>query len=341
MGVQIFAKGKWNGDEYSTDDLDQMVQAFEENKDHVRPFLKLGHDNDQKLLQKEGLPAAGWVERIYREGDHLYADFAEIPQKVYQLIERKAYRKVSCEIYCNVQINERKYKYLVGAVALLGAETPGVMSLDDILAQYKLTSHAMYATYAQSDDIKVYETENQTNQGEKTMEKTERELQLEKELAEAKAATLALETEKTKLEADKKDYEAKAIEAEGKLFAAEVERTADQLASEKLITPAMRPYAVQLLGAEKKTYKVGEKELTKFEMLKELCKLFQAAGTVNLEESSTDGKDAAKKDESTQETLIAEVEKYALENKKSFSEAYRIVAKGHEEKLKPKSLVEE
>lgn len=173
------------------------------------------------------------------------------------------------------------------------------------------------------------------------MEKTERELQLEKEVADLKASAEAMATEKAKLEADKKDFEAKATEAEAKLFAAEVERAADQLAAEKLITPAMRPYALALLGEEKKSYKVGDKDLPKAELIKELCKLFQTAAKVNLEESSTDGKDAAKKEETTTDALIAEVEKYATENKVSFSAAYRIVAKGHEEHLQPKSMVEE
>ena len=75
QSVEIFSIGEWNGDGYKAEDLDEMVRAFEENKEHVRPFLKLGHSEDQRLLEAEGMPAAGWVESVYRKGDKLMADF--------------------------------------------------------------------------------------------------------------------------------------------------------------------------------------------------------------------------------------------------------------------------
>ena len=68
-GVEIFSCGEWNGDEYTIDDLNSIVSTFEETKVGVRPYLKLGHDEEQKLLQEDGLPAAGWVDRIYVKGE--------------------------------------------------------------------------------------------------------------------------------------------------------------------------------------------------------------------------------------------------------------------------------
>ena len=135
-GVEIFSVGNWNGDDYTIEDLNTMVAAFEETKQGAQPFLKLGHDPKQKLIQADGLPAAGWIERIYVRGNKLFADFTDIPKKVYDLIQAKAYKKVSSEIFWNIKVGEKTYKRMLAAVALLGADTPGVMNLNDILAMY-------------------------------------------------------------------------------------------------------------------------------------------------------------------------------------------------------------
>jgi len=91
-GVEVFSAGKWNGDIYTIEDLDIMVQAFDETRGGIQPHIKLGHDDGQKIIQTDGLPAAGWIGNLYRSGEKLYADFVDIPKKVFQLIENKAYR---------------------------------------------------------------------------------------------------------------------------------------------------------------------------------------------------------------------------------------------------------
>jgi hypothetical protein len=48
-GVEIFAVGTWNGDVFTSQDLDEMVLAFDANKATLRPFLKLGHNEEQTL----------------------------------------------------------------------------------------------------------------------------------------------------------------------------------------------------------------------------------------------------------------------------------------------------
>jgi hypothetical protein len=42
-GVEIFSAGTWNGDKYTVDDLHGIVEAFNETKGGVQPYLKLGH----------------------------------------------------------------------------------------------------------------------------------------------------------------------------------------------------------------------------------------------------------------------------------------------------------
>ena len=138
--VEIFASGVWNGDKYTNDDLDIMVEAFNDPNHKLKPFLKLGHNEDQKLLANDGLPAAGFVSNLRRVGDKLVADFVDMPKKIFELVENKAFRKVSSEIFWNIQIAGKKFKRMLSAVALLGADTPAVSSLDDILEMYGIKS---------------------------------------------------------------------------------------------------------------------------------------------------------------------------------------------------------
>jgi len=98
-GVEVFASGKWNGDHYTNEDLDEMVKAFNDTGHKIKPFLKLGHNDEQKLLATDGLPSAGWVSNLRRIGDKLVADFVDIPKKIFELISNKAFRKVSSEIF--------------------------------------------------------------------------------------------------------------------------------------------------------------------------------------------------------------------------------------------------
>jgi hypothetical protein len=138
-GVPIFDVGTWNGTEYTDADLDGIANAFAELRGLIDPPAKLGHDEGQKLLQEDGYPAAGWVERLYRNGTQLVADFALVPKQVAELIRAGAYRKVSCEIWFNVSAGGTKYPRVLAGVAFLGEDMPAVATLGDIVALYGMT----------------------------------------------------------------------------------------------------------------------------------------------------------------------------------------------------------
>jgi len=67
-GVEILATGTWNDRKYTTEDLDNIVEAFDEGNAGIVPPVKLGHQKNQNLLDKEGLPAAGYVTKVMRKG---------------------------------------------------------------------------------------------------------------------------------------------------------------------------------------------------------------------------------------------------------------------------------
>lgn len=137
--VEIFAVGEWNGKKYTENDLLDIVNNFNVLRDVVKPYLKLGHDPDQKLLQTDGYPAAGWVTNLKKKGPKIFADITGIPKKICDLIGAGGYKRVSCELYINFRDHAKNvYSKVLRAVALLGADTPAVGILDDLLAQYAI-----------------------------------------------------------------------------------------------------------------------------------------------------------------------------------------------------------
>lgn len=137
-GVEIFAVGTWNGDEYTAEDLQQIVTNFAELKGRIDPPVKLGHNEDQKFLEREGYPAAGWVDKVYMWGDKLVADLVGVPAKIADLIDVQAYRKVSAEIWWNFgELGGKTYDKVLKAIAFLGEEIPAVADIGDITGLYQ------------------------------------------------------------------------------------------------------------------------------------------------------------------------------------------------------------
>lgn len=348
-GVEIFSAGTWNGNTFNEADLDKMIEAFNKTSDGVRPFLKLGHDDEQKLLQKEGLPAAGWVGRLYRNGQKLMADFVDIPKQIYELILKKAYRKVSVELFQNVQILDQKHEFLIGAVALLGAETPGVMNLQDILARYKIAGYDSVNIYSQDCGLLIIKEFDNNHGGNMTTEEKLAKAELEAQQAKAALAQAqedakkfktdlestqqAQEDAKKELEALQQKFSAQAAELKKQEIANQVQ----ELEKEELITPAMKFAVTQLLDDKASKFSIKEegkedKEATRFELIKHLFSLFKASD-VNLQEQSTEGKKKSKEAASLEEKIDGEIQQYMKDNECTYGTAYSAVAKKYEAEL--------
>lgn len=129
---EIFAAGTWNGITFSDADLDGMVRAFDALGLAGRVPLKFGHDSAKPV--KDGKPALGWVQRVYREGRKLLADFSNVPDAVMTAIREKLYKHVSIELLQNVKAGTREIPWVPDAVALLGADQPAVGILKELEA---------------------------------------------------------------------------------------------------------------------------------------------------------------------------------------------------------------
>jgi len=129
-GVEIFSTGTHNGDEYTEEDLEQIVTAFKELD--YKPAIKVGHTKDNE--EKTSTPAYGWVRNLRKVGTKLVADFEDMHDSVVEAIRKRLYDRVSSEIYFNLKRTakdgvQKIYAKALKAVALLGAEVPAVSNL--------------------------------------------------------------------------------------------------------------------------------------------------------------------------------------------------------------------
>jgi len=155
---EIFATGVWNGDRYTEEDIEEMIKAFNELKKKRDIPLKLGHTDKQRILQKEGLAAAGWIKELKKKGNKLVAKIVNIPKKIKELIEKKLYKNVSAEIWWNYKDRNtgKVYPRVLTGVALLGADIPAVGGLGEFGNFYNID-------WSEEDDVRIYEYQEEFN----------------------------------------------------------------------------------------------------------------------------------------------------------------------------------
>ena len=244
--VEVFRTGTWNGDEYTPEDLDAMVAAHQEIGHLLKPYLKLGHAEKQGLLQKDGFPAAGWITNLRRQGNSLVAKITHIPQKIYQLIQSKAYGRLSSEVYWNLNEGGKKYTRALRAVALLGGDTPAVWSMDDFIGLYTTDD-------SNFDHIKTVEYSENEMDEQMVKEYTDKLKALEEQ-------NQALTEENEALKKFKTDLETQALKKD-------VDIMVEKALADGKIVPAVAPMFAALAmnegpGARTYSFKEGEEEKT-------------------------------------------------------------------------------
>ena len=273
-GIEIFAVGTWNGDTYTVDDLNHMVDAF--GKIGFDPPLKLGHNSEQEeKLMKDGQPALGWIDHLFVQGGKLLADFRDMPKAVFEAIKNRRYRTVSSEIFWNFMDNGTKFPRVLKAVALLGADIPAVTTLKPIEFKWK-----------EDEDLRVVDFDNEEFNKEVNLKKKEMDMATEQELKDEIAklktenstleeANKTLGDEKTTLEGTNKELAKSEETAKTELSkrdadvkAAEVKAFVGKMKAEGRLLPKHEEEVTALLTAasEEKTYKFSDKDGKKVEL---------------------------------------------------------------------------
>lgn len=345
-GVEIFATGKWNGDPFTQSDLEGIAEAFQATKDALKPFLKIGHSKTQNLLERDSLPAAGWLDNVRVVGSKLLADFKRVPKKIYDLITAGAYRRVSSELFIDFKHGGKTWPLALKAVSILGGETPAVETLDDIIALYGLDVAAVPLTFDAKAEVRVLDFSKTP----KTEETKVNELEIakaalveaDKKLSAANARIADITSEGETIKAENEALKVSSTEAVVKLNASneklavvEKERkfarltsAVDKLIVDKKIVPAQKEKAFALLemasGVEALKFKAGDKEYTAESLVLEFINSGDAK-VPNTQVQSEAG-------ESSSEDGIVKAQNYARDNKVSLKEAMLHLAREAEPK---------
>jgi len=221
--VEIFATGKHNGDTYTDADLENMVSAF--NELDFAPAVKIGHTKETGGL------AYGYLSNLRKIGGKLITDITDMPRSVYESVKGKQLGRVSAEVYWNMERGGKKYPRVLGALALLGQEIPGVAGLKPL--------HKMFSDGNGEMKIVEYEKEPPMAEDLKTYAAQVAALEAQVKEMKAVAATQAA------------DYEAKLQSSNAtiaKLIADGEEKKAKEFA-DSIKIPALRPLLKAVFSA--------------------------------------------------------------------------------------------
>lgn len=233
MEVEILKTGTFNGVKFTITDLDSIVDSFSKIGQDMKPPLKLGHNETQKILASDGLPAAGWITELKRKGDRLLAKIINIPEKIFNLIENGSLGRFSSEIFCNLYHRGQKFDRVLKAVALLGADTPAVSTMDDLIEFFGTHSGL---SFSEDQYNKVIYCDSES--GVKGMNEDEKQ-----ELIKLKA-----ENEKLlKLKSENDELKAKIAETEHNSLKERIELFVNSQIEKGMIVPANKQYYVALM----------------------------------------------------------------------------------------------
>lgn len=206
-----------NKKEWTEQDLDKIVSTYDPTK-HESPIV-IGHP-------KANAPAFGWVDKLKRVGDTLYAMPKQLANEFVEMVKKGLFKKRSISLYPDGSLRH---------IGFLGAQPPAVKGLPDVEFKDDDQSATIEgeqftdldeADDKKSDNEKVKELQKQIDSYQKQlsdMTTKEREFeQLQTKYAEIIVEKNRLEAEliKQKRESEEKDFEEyldKAI-SDGKLL---------------------------------------------------------------------------------------------------------------------------
>ena len=115
---QVFKAGVYPQGKFTKKEISQIAKNYDPK--FCEAPITIDH-------QQSG-PAYGWVEDVKADGDILKVAFKDVPAEFEQSVNDGKYKKVSVELYRNL---EGKGAYLK-AVSFLGAAIPQVKGLEEI-----------------------------------------------------------------------------------------------------------------------------------------------------------------------------------------------------------------
>jgi hypothetical protein len=269
LDAEIFAAGTWNKSwKFSARDLHDIAANFASLADNHKVPLKFGHNDEQPMT--DGYPALGWVTKVWVKGDKLMAHFTNVPAIVKKAFDAKLYRHVSVELDVDVEHRGKKYKYVLSAVALLGADIPAVNTLNDLThyldgGERLAASRREVFSAIQGDRSKLNEDNDMT--------KEELEQAIKAAVAPIEASVAKFSTENATLKAENetlKAAQAKQTEQEAagkiKMHRETLTGKLEAAVKDKRLTPAQREAGIKFmrLGDDKAVMEVTDSMIDEY-----------------------------------------------------------------------------
>lgn len=122
---------------WSLADLDTIVERYNSQEAHEAPVV-IGHPDTDK-------PAFGWVDKLERRGDTLYAHLKDLTDEFIEWLEAKHYKKRSIALYEDLLL---KHIGFLGAVppAVKGLKNPEFLDADSISIEIESSEQAVMLT---------------------------------------------------------------------------------------------------------------------------------------------------------------------------------------------------
>lgn len=255
LTVELMAIGTWKNIKFEANDLKGIASDFSSLRDVLFAPVKMGHNNEQEIT--DGMPALGeiaevWYSKTGKDGKpKLMGRLEGLPDVVYKAIKNKRYNKLSIEVDRDVTYKGRFMKFVLTAVALLGADIPAVNTLSDLNAYMSrkslFTDSKNKVCFTQDFSFNTIQEDYDMNELE-TAQARIREL-------EANENTLKDEARdnKSKIETFERDDKSrqKADEAgKVKLARKTINDTFEKAVKDKVITPGQRDQFTKLLNVD-------------------------------------------------------------------------------------------
>jgi len=153
--MEVFKEGTHNGHTFNSQDIDEIVNNYNELKGQLTPKVKISHGKKQESIA--GLASYGDVTKVVAKTvdgiRKIFVDLADVPDKVAQWIKDKRFAERSVEIFPIVKINGKAFKNVLAKVALLGHQIPAVAGMSPIDVKLSIESDV-------EDDNEVYHSEH-------------------------------------------------------------------------------------------------------------------------------------------------------------------------------------
>lgn len=323
--IPVFSIGKWEGkgsapggDNITSSTLEQWVSTFQKIGSKIKPRLRLSHDLS-KSNGATGMASLGWVTGLRTDGETLFANFKNIPKKIWRLIEKKAFGRFSPGVFKKINVNGQDFEGVLEHIALLGAQLPANMDLDGFIDLYYENENNI-----DYNEICIYE-----NYKGATMDFEAKVLELEKTLElQLKENELRIKEFESKIDGlsnDKAELENQVKTAEFEKQKSEVVSFLAKQVDDKKITPAQKTSYEKLLVPEGESMEFSKS----FDIVKDIIKDGSVELPVDEQSVSADTSDKAySKDEEPKEPVDLDVEIKAYMEKndvEDYGEAYNAV----------------